>query len=146
MLTSPRPRELSPLVWRVPKNRWIAPIQKVQSLIAPTRFDLLNETGDISEIGWGGPQRSRLWRYNQHYFDDLNSVDSASRRQWHERLLIRWIAENPPVAGPGWEPYPTSLRIVNWSKFLLSGGGGTDSQLASLAGSYRGSLALCTLR
>ena len=30
------------------------------------------------------------------------------------------MAENPPGQGNGWEPYPTSLRIVNWIKWALS--------------------------
>ena len=29
------------------------------------------------------------------------------------------MSENPPGQGNGWEPYPTSLRIVNWVKWLL---------------------------
>jgi uncharacterized heparinase superfamily protein len=31
------------------------------------------------------------------------------------------VRENPPVRGTGWEPYPTSLRIVNWIKWALAG-------------------------
>jgi uncharacterized heparinase superfamily protein len=40
---------------------------------------------------------------------------------WHRDLIQRWIAENPPGHGTGWEPYPTSLRIVNWVKWALAG-------------------------
>lgn len=57
-----------------------------------------------------------LWRYNLHHFDDLNAVDSPTWAAWHDALLQRWVAENLPGVGPGWEPYPTSLRIVNWIK------------------------------
>ena len=32
---------------------------------------------------------------------------------------MRWIAENPAPHGNGWEPYPLSLRIVNWIKWLV---------------------------
>ena len=42
------------------------------------------------------------------------------RLQWHLALLHRWVAENPPGTGTGWEPYPTSLRIVNWIKWALA--------------------------
>ena len=42
------------------------------------------------------------------------------RLQWHLALLTRWVAENPPGVGNGWEPYPTSLRIVNWIKWALA--------------------------
>ncbi len=45
---------------------------------------------------------------------------SDQRLQWHLALLTRWVAENPPGTGTGWEPYPTSLRIVNWIKWALA--------------------------
>ena len=66
-------------------------------------------------------QVEKLWRYNLHYFDDLNAFDADSRKHWHTDLLLRWVRENPPGAGTAWEPYPTSLRIVNWIKWALAG-------------------------
>src|SRR5262249_39544867 len=33
----------------------------------------------------------------------------------------RWIEENRVGQGNGWEPYPLSLRIVNWIKWALAG-------------------------
>src|SRR5262249_2959052 len=53
--------------------------------------------------------------------DDLNALDATERVGPHRALLARWIDENPPARGNGWEPYPTSLRIVNWIKWVLSG-------------------------
>ncbi len=32
-------------------------------------------------------------------------------------LIQRWIDDNPPLAGNGWEPYPLSLRLVNLVKW-----------------------------
>jgi uncharacterized heparinase superfamily protein len=32
--------------------------------------------------------------------------------------VARWIDENPPLAGNGWEPYTLSLRLVNLVKWL----------------------------
>ncbi|WP_335338113.1 heparinase II/III family protein [Thioalkalivibrio nitratireducens] len=82
--------------------------------------------------GWNDPRRDKLWLYNLHYFDDLNAVDADARAGWHRALIPRWIAENPPGQGNGWEPYPTSLRIVNWVKWALRQGappGEADSAL-----------------
>ena len=93
----------------------------------------LNVAGALTEIGWDGPQREKLWRYNQHYFDDLNAEGAIERQRWHERLLVDWMAANPPSQGTGWEPYPTSLRIVNWVKWSLAGNSLTDDCLHSLA-------------
>lgn len=81
-------------------------------------FRFLNVTGSVRTASdWDDPARFRLWRYNLHYFDDLNAEEACARVVWHRVLIARWIAENPPRAGTGWEPYPTSLRIVNWIKW-----------------------------
>jgi uncharacterized heparinase superfamily protein len=105
----------------VPSGGWLPPATRQASLIGPQEYCFLNVRGDLSEVGWNGPQRDRLWRYNQHYFDDLNAQDSQSRREWHIALLRGWVRGNPPVAGTGWEPYPLSLRIVNWLKWHWGG-------------------------
>lgn len=88
---------------------------------SPRSWVFLNEAGHLDELGWDGPQREKLWRYNQHYFDDLNALDSNARLMWHQALVDDWIANNPPGQGNGWEPYPLSLRVVNWVKWTLSG-------------------------
>ena len=62
---------------------------------------------------WNAAERDKLWLYNLHYFDDLNAAQANQRTVWHRALIDRWIADNPPGQGNGWEPYPTSLRIVN---------------------------------
>lgn len=102
-------------------------------MTGPTDFLFLSEPGSLEEIGWDGPQREKLWRYNQHYFDDLNADASEARRQWHLELLSNWVTSNQPAHGTGWEPYPTSLRIVNWIKWVLGGNELPESVLHSLA-------------
>ena len=89
--------------------------------MGPESFVFLNQQGMLSEIGWDGPEREKLWRYNQHYFDDLNARDAQARLAWHRGLLADWVVRNPPGHGTAWEPYPTSLRIVNWVKWALAG-------------------------
>lgn len=102
-------------------------------MVGPTRFRFLGEEADLAGHGWDDPELTKLWRYNQHYFDDLNAHDAAGRSEWHAALIARWIPENPPPRGSGWEPYPTSLRIVNWIKFALSGNELSDAARHSLA-------------
>lgn len=63
---------------------------------------------------WNRGDWPKLWLYNLHYFDDLNAADSGSRRGAHRALIDRWISENPPGQGNGWEPYCLSRRIVAW--------------------------------
>jgi predicted dehydrogenase len=85
------------------------------SLLGPARFQFLNVERELeAAAGWNDPAADKLWLYNLHYFDDLNAEGRDNREAWHRALIERWIAENPPGHGNGWEPYPLSLRLVNW--------------------------------
>jgi uncharacterized heparinase superfamily protein len=88
-------------------------------MFGPSQFRFLNVSGEIRDAAaWNDPGREKLWLYNLHYFADLCAADADSRARWHSDLIARWITENPPPHGNGWEPYPTSLRIVNWVKWV----------------------------
>lgn len=101
--------------WHV--QRWRKP-----AMLDPYRFNFLNDERRLSfPQAWNAEDVNKLWLYNLHYFDDLNARDADCRRVWHEDLIHRWIKENPPANGIGWEPYPLSLRIVNWIKWALAG-------------------------
>jgi uncharacterized heparinase superfamily protein len=112
---------------------WIPPARRRASLIGERTFEFLNEHGVLEECGWDDPHRPKLWRYNQHYFDDLNAIDADARTAWHRSLLADWLVNNPPGNGTSWEPYPTSLRIVNWIKWAMAGGGLDSALIESLA-------------
>lgn len=120
---------------RILKNDFYLPIQKQPSILNEDTFHYLNQTKSLSEISWNGHSNtiSKLWRYNQHYFDDLNAIGSSKRQIWHVNLLKRWIKENAIGEGVGWEPYPVSLRIVNWIKWCLLNNILTDNFIKSLA-------------
>jgi uncharacterized heparinase superfamily protein len=84
-------------------------------------------------LGWDAPAIEKLWRYNQHYFDDLNAERATQRSDWHLALIQSWLQHNPAGQGTGWEPYPTSLRIVNWVKWTLAGNTLSGQAVHSLA-------------
>lgn len=130
-----RPRaDLSPApALRRQAGSWQAPARRPASLVGPDRFWFLNEAGSLAGQGWDNPAKSKLWRYYQHYFDDLNAEAAHERLQWHQALIAAWITSNPPGQGSGWEPYPTSLRIVNWVKWALAGNILPAPVIASLA-------------
>ena len=120
---APRQRAIGgswhPWAWRTPV------------MLSPNTFRFLNIEGAVvAPADWHDPNRQRLWLYNLHYFDDLTALDASSRAEWHRELIARWMRDNPPAAGTGWEPYPTSLRIVNWLKWPLSSGQSLSAQLA----------------
>lgn len=112
---------------------WTPPPARAASLTGPANFVFLGERGTLEEDGWDNPERAKLWRYNQHYFDDLNAQNAAKRRGWHAGLIGRWIDENPAPKGSGWEPYPISLRSVNWVKWHRAGNPLSTDALDSLA-------------
>jgi len=102
-------------------------------LVGPREFFFLNKKGSLDCLGWQSDEISKLWRYNQHYFDFLKYKQSTVYADWHINLLLDWVKKNKPGHGVGWEPYPTSLRIVNWIKWALSGNKLPDDCIKSLA-------------
>tara|TARA_B100000925_G_C22005346_1_gene473384 strand:+ start:87 stop:1721 length:1635 start_codon:yes stop_codon:yes gene_type:complete len=70
---------------------------------------------------WNNENPSKLWTYNLNYFEDLLSTDSKKKHNLHTHLLNSWVDHNPVGIGNGWEPYPSSLRIVNVLKAWLGG-------------------------
>ena len=123
----------------IPKNSH--PYSKIKPVVRCSKriygessFKFLNKefTLKVSE-DWNAKNQDKLWLYNLHYFDDLNGVNSEQRAVWHSSLIQKWIKDNPPGFGNGWEPYPSSLRIVNWIKWFLLGHNARQMWLNSLA-------------
>ena len=103
-------------------------------MLGPRRFRFLQQTHELERAeDWNHPHWPKLWLYNLHYFDDLNAASASTRRAQQEAHIARWIDENPPGQGNGWEPYPCSIRIVNWIKWVANGQSLTPRALESLA-------------
>ncbi len=65
---------------------------------------------------WEAPGLPALWRYHLHYFEFLWSLDWAEARE----LALDWIASHPLARGRvGWDSYPISLRLQNWSGYFF---------------------------
>ncbi len=102
------------------------------SMIGPTTYHFLNETSDIGPTGWNASGQNALWQYNLHYFNDLISESASQRLDWHDEAIHSWIRENKIGAKIAWDPYPTSLRIVNWIKWHCETGRLSDQGQYSL--------------
>ncbi|MDB4132538.1 heparinase II/III family protein [Amylibacter sp.] len=89
-----------------------------QSIHDKHTYNFLNDTKIIHD--WNCNKYSKLWLYNLHYFNDLTSQNSDLRIEWHRELIEKWIDENPESHGTGWEPYPISIRTINWIKWNLN--------------------------
>lgn len=102
-------------------SNWQLPVKRPISMLAKNYFKFLNCSGRIETWRCWQEGKDRLWLYNLHYFDDLNAVNAHKRQSWHYGLISNWISDNPVGFGVGWEPYPISLRIVNWIKMQYLG-------------------------
>lgn len=122
-LQSPRvDRSWAPAT-RAPQRDWVEGCSSPVSMVEKNTFFFLNEKRSISKPDdWNADGIEKLWLYNAHYFNDLNAVSASERILWHLPLIEKWLTDNPPAQGVGWEPYPLSLRIVNWIKFDLASG------------------------
>lgn len=79
-------------------------------------FTFLNLTVRFPDnIDWNYARYGKLWIYNLTYFDFLNQPNMPVDRGL---ALIRNFIHQSAGVRDGLEPYPTSLRIINWVQFV----------------------------
>lgn len=62
-------------------------------------------------IDWSGGPHGKLWNYNLHYFEWIWGLSQAEAKE----CVLDWIARHPfTQTAEGWEPYPLSMRMMNW--------------------------------
>ena len=92
-------------------------------------FEFLNLKKDFAgRIDWEYPGYGRLWTYNLNYFEFLNQ---KTIRKDEALALVNDFADNISERKTGMEPYPVSLRAMNWIKFFAVNGV-SDGRLDSL--------------
>lgn len=75
------------------------------------RFSFLNSDNDVGwPPDWNRNDLPKLWLYNLHYCEYLWALNYENSKS----LVLDWI-ENHTLQREqlGWEPYPTSLRLMN---------------------------------
>jgi uncharacterized heparinase superfamily protein len=98
-----------------------------EGYIAPGAEGVLDDDGvrlvgqpahDPLRFGWSG-DGDPLWMYTLHYHGWLSApqcdVDLG------RATILDWIEEHR--SGVGWEPYPTSMRLLHWIGWLAQHGG-----------------------
>ena len=91
---------------------------KFQNSYFKKSFEFLNLKKEfIEQIDWNYLEYGRLWTYNLNYFEFLNQEDMTSEDG--ERLINNYITKISKCI-VGLEPYPLSLRCINWIKFIIS--------------------------
>lgn len=96
---------------RPPRLPFLRPLRSLRD----TTLTFLNHPVRYPQgVRWDDPEPVKLWRYNLHYMHFLHQCDmtAARQREW----MRLWMHGNPNPRGEGWEPFPTSVRLVNWLK------------------------------
>jgi hypothetical protein len=75
----------------------------------------LSHTVNNQQINWQFEDYGKLWNYSLNYMDYL--LQSDMNRDMGLKLIHNFI-ENTSGESTGLEPYPISLRGINWVKFL----------------------------
>ncbi|WP_456390068.1 heparinase II/III domain-containing protein [Hydrogenimonas sp.] len=82
----------------------------------PDTFTFLNLTHTFkSTIDWNYNKYGKLWTYNLNYFEFLNQKHMTKNAGLS---LIHMFIRDITKIKDGLEPFPTSLRGINWIKFL----------------------------
>ncbi len=77
---------------------------------------------DPRRHGWNAGANA-LWTYTLHYHGWIGHPDTTVEDAL--ATLHDWIGEHP--RGVGWEPYPTSLRVLHWLGWLHRHGAGLQA-------------------
>ena len=95
----------------------LQPSIKTSSKYNDSCFSFLNLTKsfDKEKIDWNFSEYKKLWTYNLNYFEYLHQ-EKISKEDG--LFLINDFIKKIDDSEDGLEPYPTSLRIIHWIKFL----------------------------
>lgn len=84
--------------------------------LGKNHFSFLNQEQRFNEsIDWNCPANGKLWTYHLNYFDYLHQP-GMTHDTGHE--LINYFLSDIQMRKDGMEPYPISLRTINWIKFM----------------------------
>jgi len=87
-------------------------IHIVDCYLGSNSFCFLNLSKRFEKIDWNYANYGKLWTYNLTYFDFLSQNHNDSL------LLIENFIDNIESIKDGLEPFPISLRGINWIKYL----------------------------
>ncbi|WP_146928628.1 alginate lyase family protein [Gillisia hiemivivida] len=103
------------------KPETVVPLKFQSGILYPNtylgsqRFSFLNIEKSFSNIDWNFAENGKLWTYNLNYFEFLNQEKITKEQGLN--LIWDYISKKE-ILKDGLEPYPISLRGINWVKFL----------------------------
>lgn len=109
-----------PVIYYLPEYRKLVlhPFPNQQThYLGENHFQFLNLDQTFKEkINWNHKGHGKLWAYHLNYFDYLNQPDMDTETGLK---LIRDFTSKLEYRSEGLDPYPTSLRTINWIKFMI---------------------------
>lgn len=70
-------------------------------------------------VDWDFSKLGKLWTYNLNYFEFLNQENNHQYQSEYHDLIHEFILKLPKLKNAN-EPFPTSLRIINWVKYFMT--------------------------
>ncbi|MCZ2100750.1 MAG: heparinase II/III family protein [Chitinophagales bacterium] len=96
------------------------------------KFTFLNiERCFENDIDWDFADFGKLWTYNLNYFEYLNQDNANVSQEDYTKILDNFV-QKLPVLNNANEPFPTSLRIINWIKYFTRNNIYNEKYLRSL--------------
>jgi len=92
-------------------------ISSYKSYLDSNKFKFLNKQKEFTDgIQWNYRDYGKLWTYNLNYFDFLHQpgMTASTGLSYIQDFVSNWH-----IIKDGKEPYPTSLRGINWIKFFI---------------------------
>lgn len=125
---------VSASAWRAPQAHWIEPTPLPSSWRDDGVFSLLG-----SDVTWSAETVWSDRTLGKKTLMELNTANWlwSAGPVWGSRLMTDWLVSQRLPEGPGWHPYITSQRIVNWIKWGLAGAGLNETLCSSLAQQLR---------
>ncbi len=96
----------------------LLPFIPAEESLSGNTFTFLNQkkTFEAENIEWDFPGYGLLWNYNLNYFDFLHQENLSAQQGLK---LIHHFISHANVRSASYDPYPISLRGMNWIKFLV---------------------------
>lgn len=85
------------------------------TFLGHNHFRFLNLEKHFADIDWNFSDYGKLWTYNLNYFEFLNQEQITTEQSLD--LIEDFISKRKELKD-GLEPYPLSLRGINWIKFF----------------------------
>lgn len=94
-------------------------VHAVESYYGHNKFVFLNlEKCFDNFIIWDYSNFGKLWTYNLNYFEFLNQFNAKSFNEEYTVIFNDFIKRLPYLKNAN-EPFPTSLRIINWINYFI---------------------------